>query len=62
MQDIQDCESTWKPESCSKSCKGGVQTMKRIILQSAKNGGHDCAENFIKTKPCNENIPCFIGK
>ena len=60
---MQDCESTWKPEAtCSKSCEGGVQTMKRVILQSATNGGHDCAKHTIKTKPCNENIPCSIGK
>ena len=62
IQEIQDCESTWKPETtCSKSCEGGVRTMKRVILQSAKNGGHDCAKNNIKTKPCNENIPCSIA-
>jgi len=56
---FQDCEVTkWEPEKCSKSCGGGLQTMKRGIVSPQSGGGASCPP-LRMTRACNQH-PCPI--
>jgi hypothetical protein len=57
-----DCQwaplAEWTP--CSKSCGSGTQTRSRIKLQTALNGGKECAGLATFERACNTQ-PCPIS-